>query len=160
MDYSFIIRRAEPVAEDAEAIKMVMQDAFSKYKQDAGISGLPGALTETLDEIMEDIRSSYVYLAFVDGEPVGSIRIHLESDEYAYIKRFGVRNGYQNIGVGKSFMNLADKLLRTKGIKKAGLHTASKYTALMRFYYGCGFYVQSTSEDRGYLRAFLVKDIV
>lgn len=146
--------------EDAEAVRMVMMDAFAKYKQDAGLSDPPGALTETLEEILKDIRDSYVYLAFVDGEPVGSIRIYPENEEYAYIRRFGVRNGYQNIGVGKSFMNLADKLLRSKGIKKAGLHTASKYTALMRFYYGCGFYVQSTSEDRGYLRAYLVKDLL
>ena len=135
-----------------------MLDAFSKYKRDAGISGLPGALTETLSDILEDIRTSYVYLAFVDGVPVGSIRIHLENEDFAYIRRFGVRSGYQNIGVGKAFMNLAEKLLRSKGIKKAGLHTASKYTALMRFYYGCGFYVQSTGEEKGYLRAFLVKD--
>lgn len=158
MDYSFIIRRALPTDEDVEAIRSVMQDAFAKYKKDAGIKDEPGALVETKEEIMKDIETMHVYLAIVDGVPVGSIRINIESPDYAYIRRFGVKGGYQSIGIGKSFMNLADKLLKSKGVKQAGLHTASKYTALMRFYYGCGFYVKSTSEDRGYLRAYLVKD--
>lgn len=159
MDYSFIIRRAAPTDEDAGAVRLVMLDSFAKYKRDTGISNTPGALSESLEDIMSDIKNSYVYLAFVDGESVGSIRVNIESGGYAYIKRFGVRGGYQNIGIGKSFMNLVDKLLRSKGVKIAGLHTASKYTALMRFYYGCGFYVKSTGEDRGYLRAYLEKEI-
>ncbi len=158
MDYSFIIRRAEPNAEDAAAVQSVMRDSFEKYKFEAGVPNTPGALSETLDDIMKDIKDSYVYLAVVDGVPVGSIRINIENSEYAYIRRFGVRGGYQNIGIGKSFMNLVDKLLKSKGVKYAGLHTASKYTALMRFYYGCGFYVKSTEETRGYLRAYLIKD--
>ena len=158
MDYSFIIRRAEPTRADALAVQSVMRDSFEKYKQHAGVPNTPGALSETLEDILDDIKNSYVYLAVVDGEPVGSIRINIETPEYAYIKRFGVREGYQSIGIGKSFMNLVDKLLRSKGVKYAGLHTASKYTALVRFYYGCGFYVKSTEDTRGYLRAYLVKD--
>lgn len=158
MDYSFIIRRAEATEQDVLAVRSVMTDSFEKYKTDAGVPDTPGALAESLDDIMRDIRESYVYIAFVDGEPVGSIRISIENGEFAYIKRFGVRGGYQNIGIGKSFMNLVDKLLRSKGVRCAGLHTASKHTALMRFYYGCGFFVKSTEETRGYLRAFLIKE--
>ena len=45
-----------------------------------------------------------------------------------------------------------------KGIHTAMLHTASKYKALVRFYYGCGFYIKSTSEDRGYVRALFIKE--
>ncbi len=158
MDYSFIIRRALPNMEDAQAVQSVMLDSFEKYKAEAVVPNTPGALSETIDDIMDDIKNAYVYLAIVDGVPVGSIRVNLEGPNYAYIRRFGVRGGYQSIGIGKSFMNLVDKLLKSKGVKLAGLHTASKYTALMRFYYGCGFYVKSTEESRGYLRAYLVKD--
>ena len=108
---------------------------------------------------MDDIDNKHVYIAFVDGVPVGSIRVKVNSSEgTAYISRFGVCRGYQNIGIGKSFMNLIDKLLMSKGIHTAMLHTASKYKALVRFYYGCGFYIKSTSEDRGYVRALFIKE--
>jgi len=62
------------------------------------------------------------------------------------------------MGVGKAMMSLVDKLLISKGVKRVRLHTASKYAELMRFYYGRGFYVDSTSRERGYIRALLVKD--
>lgn len=55
-------------------------------------------------------------------------------------------------------MNLADKVLTAKGVKKVYLHAASKYKDLIRFYYGRGFYIDSTTKDRGYVRALLVKE--
>lgn len=159
MDYSFIIRRAEATELDAKAVHVVMQEAFRKYREDTGLPGIPEALQESVEDILRDIREQYVYLAFVDGVPVGSIRIAIQTENRtAYISRFGVRADYRNIGIGKSFINLVDKLLRSKGVKKACLHTASQYTALVRFYYGCGFYIHSTSVDRGYIRALFVKD--
>lgn len=159
MDYSLIIRRAKPTEEDVNAVRSVMLDAFEKYKIDTHLDTSMEALEETKDDIYKDIDSKYVYIAFVDGVPVGSIRVDINKyEKTAYISRFGVCRGYQNIGIGKSFMNLVDKLLVSKGVKRAMLHTASKYTALVRFYYGCGFYIHSTSEDRGYIRALFYKD--
>jgi len=159
MDYSFIIRRATHCQEDALAVKQVMDDSFKKYMEDTGLKRTMEALTEDVSQIMDDIESKHVYLAFVAGVPVGSIRVKVNAQEgTAYISRFGVCRGYQNIGIGKSFMNLIDKLMVSKGIHTAMLHTASKYKELVRFYYGCGFYIKSTSEDRGYVRALFVKE--
>ncbi len=156
MNYSFIIRKA--TIEDAPAISRIMQEAFKKYMQDAGLSGTMEALTENLQNIEEDINEKEVYIAIIDGNPVGTIRIKLLPDNTAYISRFGVMLDYHNIGIGKSLMNLADKILISKGVKKVSLHTASKYRDLIRFYYGRGFYIESTSTDRGYIRALLVKE--
>ncbi len=159
MDYSFIIRRAKHSEDDALAVKQVMDDSFKKYMEDTGLKRTMEALTEDVSQIMADIDSKHVYLAFVDGVPVGSIRVDVNTEEgTAYISRFGVCRGYQNIGIGKSFMNLIDKLMVSKGIHTAMLHTASKYKELVRFYYGCGFYIKSTSEERGYVRALFVKE--
>ncbi len=162
MEYSFVIRRAMADWNDVVAIKTVMLDAFRKYMTDTGLhedAVKLEALEETDAAILKDIESKYVYIAFVDGIPVGSIRVDIdENSRIAYVSRFGVRSGYQNIGIGKSFMNLIDKLLYSKSVKQARLHTASKYKDLVRFYYGCGFYIQSTSEERGYIRALFVKD--
>lgn len=156
MDYSFIIRRAK--IEDATAIQGIMQEAFKKYMLDAGLTGSMDALAESIDNIVNDIKSKEVFIAIIDDIPVGSIRVEICADETAYISRFGVSLQYHNIGIGKSLMNLMDKMLKSKGIKKVCLHTASRYMDLVRFYYGRGFYIESTTNDRGYIRALMVKE--
>jgi ribosomal protein S18 acetylase RimI-like enzyme len=115
-------------------------------------------LTESIEEIEADILEKEVYIAIIDNNPVGSIRIKFLPDNTAYISRFGVMLDYHNIGIGKSLINLVDKILKSKSVKKVSLHTASKYRDLVRFYYGRGFYIESTSTDRGYIRALLVKE--
>ncbi len=156
MNYSFIIRKA--TIEDALAISTIMQESFKKYMQDTGLSGTMEALSESIEEIEADILQSQVYIAMIDDNPVGSVRIKFLPDNTAYISRFGVMLNYHNIGIGKSLINLVDKVLISKGVKKVSLHTASKYRDLIRFYYGRGFYIESTSTERGYIRALLVKE--
>lgn len=156
MNYSFIIRKATPG--DAPAISAIMQEAFNKYVRDTGLTGTVDALTEGLNNIEADILEKEVYIALMDDIPVGTVRIKILPDKTAYISRFGVRLDYHNIGIGKSLMNLADKILKSQNVKRVSLHTASKYRDLIRFYYGRGFYIESTSTDRGYIRALLVKD--
>ena len=156
VNYSFIIRRA--AVDDAEAVHGIMQESFKKYMEDTGLSGSMEALEESIEAIKDDIINKNVYVAFIDDIPVGSIRVKIMPDNTAYISRFGVSLQYHNIGIGKSLMNLVDKMLKARGIKKVSLHTASKYKDLVRFYYGRGFYVDSTSKDRGYIRALMVKE--
>jgi len=156
MNYSFIIRKA--TLEDAPSIAAIMQEAFKKYMLDTGLSGTMEALTEGIEDIEADIREKEVFIALIDGNPVGTIRIQFLPDNTAYISRFGVMLNYHNIGIGKALMNLADKVIISRGVKKVYLHTASKYRDLIRFYYGRGFYVESTSTDRGYISALLVKE--
>ena len=55
-------------------------------------------------------------------------------------------------------MNIVDKIMIDQGVKKLSLHTASKIASLIRFYYGRGFYIDSTDKSKGYIRALLVKD--
>ncbi|MCX7710181.1 MAG: GNAT family N-acetyltransferase [Clostridia bacterium] len=156
MNYSFIIRTA--VVADAPAVQSIMQEAFKKYMADTGLTGTMEALEESISDIKKDIETKEVFIAFIDDTPVGTIRVQIFSDQTAYISRFGVSLEYHNIGIGKSLVNLVDKILKARGIKKVTLHTASKYKDLIRFYYGRGFYVDSTSKDRGYVRALLVKE--
>ena len=155
MEYSFIIRRAQ--VSDAADIKQIMKFAFEKYASDAGITSNVEALFESCEQIEEDIRNKYVYIALVDGMAVGSLRVEVNEDKTAYLTRFGVRSGFGNMGIGKSLMSLVDKLMIEKGVEQLKLHTASTYKELIRFYYGRGFYIDSTSKDRGYIRALLVK---
>ena len=41
---------------------------------------------------------------------------------------------------------------------RSALHTCSKVTALIRFYYGRGFYISDVDYSRGYPRAELIKE--
>ncbi len=156
MNYSFVIRKALP--EDASSVREVMDDSFALYKSKIMPSAELDVLSETLWDIERDIKEKEVFIAFIDNEPVGSIRVELLDDNNAMITRFGVKQKCHNIGIGKALMNLVDKYLCSIGVKSARLYTASKYTDLVRFYYGRGFYVYSTSTDKGYIRALMIKE--
>jgi ribosomal protein S18 acetylase RimI-like enzyme len=156
INYSFIIRKA--VEEDAPAIREIIQESFSKYVAETGLTSSMEALQESCEDIIRDIRTKEVYIALIDDVAVGTARVTILPDSTAYLSRFGVRPRYNNIGIGKSLMNLIDKMLMQKGIKSVSLHTASKYKDLVRFYYGRGFYIDSTTKDRGYVRALMIKE--
>lgn len=143
--------------EDVPAIMEITKEAFTKYKQMCGTDQLD-ALTETVADVRHDIDTKVVLLALSDGEPVGSVRVEILPDHTAYLTRFGVRIDSQNNGIGKSIMNLVDRIMRKKGVKRIFLHTGSKVTALIRFYYGRGFYIDDIDKSRGYVRAKLVKE--
>ena len=156
MDYSFIIRKA--IIEDAPAVHNILLKAFEGYKTASGIPGPLDALAESIKSIEEDIAGKDVLIAFMDNAPVGTVRIGAVDPETAILSRLGVVPGHQNIGIGKSLMNMVDKLAIEKCFKRVVLYTASKNFDLIRFYYSRGFFVDSTSKARGYVRAMLVKE--
>ena len=96
-NYSFVIRKA--VESDAPAIHEIMQESFKKYMMDSDLKGSLDALTESVDDILDDIRARKLFIALIDGIAVGSARVEMLPDNTAYLSRFGVRP-YNNIGVG------------------------------------------------------------
>ena len=90
--------------------------------------------------------------------PVGSVRVEVFPDKTAYLSRFAVKVTSQNNGIGKSIMNLVDRIMIKNGVREIRLHTGAKITSLIRFYYGRGFYIDSTDKSRGYVRALLIKE--
>lgn len=152
----FVVRKA--VEEDIPTIHEITREAFNMYRELGGISGSLAALEETYEDIQRDIDTKEVFVVFLDGILVGSVRVEIRPDNTAYLSRFGVAIAYQNKGVGKVLMNVVDKAMNDLGIRKIFLHTASKNFSLVRFYYGRGFFIESTTKDRGYIRALLCKD--
>ncbi len=145
--------------DDVPYIKAITREAFLKYKQMCGTEQLD-ALSETEADIKHDIDTKVVLVALSDGEPVGSVRVEIRPDHTAYLTRFGVKIDNQNNGIGKSIMNLVDRIMKKKGVSRIYLHTGSKVTALIRFYYGRGFYIDDIDKSKGYVRAKLVKEYV
>ena len=135
----------------------ITKNSFQKYIKNADIEDIE-ALNETYEDIAFDLNDKLVFVAFINDRPVGSVRIKINDDNTAYLSRFGVNDAYQNQGVGKSIMSVIDMVMQEKGIKRLELHSAAKYFDLVRFYYSRNFYIESTTEDKGYLRALLVKE--
>lgn len=154
MLYSFIIRQA--VESDAESVYHILQQAFREYAQITGQPHLE-ALEETVDDVRKEIAEKVVFIAVIDDEIVGTVRLDIREDK-AYLSRFAVGRNSRNIGIGKALMNAVDKYLISKGVREVTLHTASRHAVLMRFYYGRGFFVEAIETDRGYLRARLRKE--
>lgn len=151
-----MVRKA--VEGDIPKILDITREAFKMYAEGAGIAGRLAALEETYDDVKKDIKTKEVFVALLDGEVVGSVRIEILPDKTAYLSRFGVGAAYQSHGIGKELMNAVDNAMNRFGVTNLYLHTASRMLSLVRFYYGKGFYIESTTNDRGYIRALLCKE--
>ena len=154
--YAFEVKSA--TEEDIPAIHKITHDAFLKYCEMAGLDYNIEALTETYDDIRHDIETKNVFVVRIDDEPVGAVRIELLPDNEAYLSRFAVASSNRNNGIGKILMKVVDKVMKENNVKTLKLHTCSKVTALIRFYYGRGFYISDVEYSRGYARAELVKE--
>lgn len=156
-DYKSLLEIRLAQYDDIPCIMEIINEAFSKYQTMSGAEHLD-ALYETAEDIKHDIDTKLVLVALSDGHPVGSVRVEIFPDHTAYLTRFAVKTDNQNNGIGKSIMNLVDKIMRKEGVKAISLHTGSKVTALIRFYYGRGFYIDEIDKSKGYTRAKLVKE--
>jgi len=155
MLYSFVIRRA--VESDAAPVFSILQQAFREYGSAIGQTNLD-ALKETVDDVRRAIAEKTVLIAEMDNEVVGTLRLDIRGDK-AYLSRFAVCSNNRGIGIGEALMNAADRYLVSQGVREVTLHTASRHTSLMRFYYGLGYFVEAIESDRGYLRARLKKEL-
>lgn len=156
IQHNFTVRIANEY--DVPSIMKITQQAFKQY---VALANIPttDALQETEADVLQDIKTKVVLLATINDIPVGSVRLAInKEDRTAYLSRFGVSMDYQNNGIGKVLMNVVDKVMAEHEIKFLYLHTASKVFDLIRFYYSRKFYVDSTTKDRGYIRAKLVKE--
>lgn len=143
---------------DIPAIARITREAFTEYAKMSPHAD-PEALRESEEDIKRDIDSKIVLIAVRDDEPVGSVRIAVdEKNKTAYLSRFAVNVRSQNSGIGKSIMRLVDEIMQKYGVRSISLHTDSRLAPLIRFYYGRGFYIESTDASRGYVRAHLVKE--
>ena len=161
-----IIRNA--TLSDAPAILEVTRKSFALYRSSITAEVKLDALTETLQDVENDIKNNHVLVAIKQESAhnaacintlEGSLRFALLNPAVAYVYRIGVNPDTHNAGIGSEMLAKALKEIAALGGKCAALHTNSKYFKLARYYYGHEFYVHSTDNSRGYIRAFFVKDL-
>lgn len=146
-------------ASDIPAIHNITQAAFEKYARDLGLPKQVSALKEDEGAIQEEMKHKTILMARLEGTPVGVLRYEWFDDSIVYISRFGVLPDLHNCGVGKALIQTAEQQVRAEGAALLALHTGSKMTSLVRFYYGMGFYIHSTAFDRGYVRGLFIKEL-
>ncbi|MTI57753.1 GNAT family N-acetyltransferase [Geosporobacter ferrireducens] len=155
---NMIIRKAD--ISDIKDICMITREAFKKYALDLGLPQKVSALKETEETIKNEFANKNILIACSINEAIGCIRYEIMPGNIAYISRFAVKPTIQNSGIGKALFLAVEDALIKDNMKAVALHTASKMTALMRFYYSLGFHIHSTASDRGYTRALLCKEFI
>lgn len=153
---TFQVRKA--VMEDIPEIQKVSKEAFGIYAESAGIAEIVGPLEEIHEYLKRELENKLVLVALLDGVIVESVRVEINPDKTAYLSRFDVAGKYQGKRIGKILMDAVDKFMVEYGVRSLYLHTASRMFSLVRFYYGRGFFIESTTKDRGYIRALLCKE--
>lgn len=146
-------------AADIPAIHRITQAAFEKYARDLGQPKQVSALKEDPSTILEEMKRKTILNARLEGIPVGVLRYEWFDNRIVYISRFGVQPDLHNCGVGKALILAAEEQVRAQGAALLALHTGSKMTSLVHFYYGMGFYIHSTAFDRGYVRGLFIKEL-
>jgi len=144
---------------DAQAIYEIIQQAFTEYQNNLGTENKVAALCETVEDIKSDIENKHVFIALLDDKPIGSIRYDIDKNGIAYLSRFGVKPDYQKYGAGSSLIKALEEDAAKQGAKAIVLHTAMKMNGLIGFYEHMGYYVVSVSNESGYARALLRKDL-
>lgn len=86
-----------------------------------------------------DNADQVAYVAMVDGECVGSIRVCRRWNGNAFIEDLAVDRMYRRYGIGKALMDAAFEWSREKNLKGVSLETQDDNVIAIRFYLKYGF---------------------
>jgi N-acetylglutamate synthase-like GNAT family acetyltransferase len=157
MNNGAVITIREAVPNDATQIHSVLAVSFGDYYTMLGIT--PPAISETIDDIKADIENKTVLVARASNTlTVGTVRFHMIG-EVCYISRFGILPNWQAGGTGEKLFLEVEKRAKELGASAIMLHSASKLSKQVRYYYGQGFFIHSTDSSKGYIRALFIKEL-
>lgn len=152
------VRRA--AAGDIPDILRITRAAFEQYRVLLELPSPPAALTETEADVARDLAEKDVYIGFFNGLlAIGAVRAESLPGGVAYISRFAVSPNWQSSGMGRELLAAAERDCAARGVRALALHTATRMTHLVRFYYREGFFLHSADGGRGYDRGLFVKEL-
>jgi ribosomal protein S18 acetylase RimI-like enzyme len=128
------IRRA--VTADAAAILALQKEAYQSEAELYGESNVP-PLKQTLDEMIDDIRTTTVLAACRGAEIVGSVRVRVDDEGTAHIGRLIVEPDCQNRGLGSRM--LAEVETFFSNAKRFELFTGHKSLRNLHLYGKMGY---------------------
>lgn len=141
-------RKATP--EDAKDLITLTHTAFLRYAREVGKS--VRGTSETYDDILFDIENKYVLIAQDDNGIAGAARIEVLGN-VAYVSRLCSSESHKEVNAGGQII---EKIKDIFDVDALCLHTSTKISSLVMFYYRCGFYIHSVCYKRGYPRGLFV----
>ena len=117
------------------------------YRQEAEIYDdyqIP-PLTQTIDEIREEIKNNTFLKAVIEDVIVGSIRAYLQND-ICHIGRLIVHPNYQNKGIGTILMKKIEAHFNDLGINSFQLFTGEESKKNIYLYQKLGYQIYKTEK--------------
>ncbi|GAB6136972.1 GNAT family N-acetyltransferase [Halanaerobaculum tunisiense] len=144
--------------EDSKLVFDLTKQAFQDYLGPA-FSSLVPALEESREDVVEDIKSKEVLLAYVEGQPAGSVRFYPINDGEYCLSRLGVLDSYQGHQVGHKLIKAVEQRVKDKGGQEVILYSAYRKKELLKFYQSLDYQIVKIREDDDYTRAKLKKEL-
>ncbi len=80
-----------------------------------------------------------IFMAYVDNQCLGQIRLRRNWNKYCYIEDIAVGRVYRGMGLGRKLINIAIQWAKDSRMPGLMLETQDINLAACRFYYRCGF---------------------
>jgi GNAT superfamily N-acetyltransferase len=146
----------------APQIHDVLLHAFQSYAMDAGLPfESVGAICESIDTIKDDIQKKICYVGMYNDRVIATARLEpIRDGSASYLSRFGTHPDFVSTGIGGSFIRFFEGQMALYGCEKIVLHTASRASRTVQFYYKNGFHVTGTDNKYGYIRVKMEKELL
>jgi len=142
-------------AADAGEVLTVQRAAFVSEAQIYGSADMP-PLTQTLEQLEEELRDALGWTARRGGRLVGALRARLDGD-LLLIGRIAIAPDVQGEGIGRMLLEAAES---ATDAREAELFTGSLSEANLRLYRRCGYReTERIAQDDGTEQVFLRKSL-
>lgn len=98
-------------------------------------------------------KGGEIYLALLNGEPIGVVALKYYGDGRYEVSKMGVRPAAQGYGIGAKLLKIVIERYHARGGRKLYLETHSKLQSAIRLYKRYGFVEVPIRDDTPYERA-------
>jgi ribosomal protein S18 acetylase RimI-like enzyme len=140
-------------AEDADAIRSLTRDAYSKWVPVIGREPLPMAA-----DYAEAVRKHRIDLLYLDGELAALIEM-VAGDDHLLVENVAVSPAFQRRGLGRRLMAHAERVAASLGHPLVRLYTNRLFAGNVELYRRLGYGVDREEEFRGGVAVHMSKPI-
>lgn len=140
-------------AEDADAIRTLTREAYSKWVPIIGREPLPMTA-----DYAEAVRNHRIDLLLLDGELAALIEMIPRSD-HLLIENVAVSPAFQGRGLGRTLMAHAEQVAASLGQRETRLYTNRLFAANVRFYQKLGYRIYREEAFRGGFAVHMSKPV-
>ncbi len=141
------------IAEDADAIRSLTREAYSKWVPVIGREPKP----MTADYV-EAVKNHRIDLLYLDGKLVALIEMILEAD-HLLIENVAVSPGFQGNGLVRKLMAHAEQVAASLGHSETKLYTNKLFAKNVQFYQKLGYGVDREEDFKGGFVAHMSKAV-